>query len=138
MSSNITKWVLILALIAFVGWDIFLAFDGIPGNTISEVTLRYTGNIVIPVILLVGFVMGHLFWPQHITRPKGENVMWNWLKGKKSNIIAVAIAGVTVAGAAGYIDDETRNILLGLLGGGGLAALRAGVEASGPKVAKKK
>lgn len=52
----------------------------------------------------------------------------NFLKGKKTYIIAGLIGVVTVAAALGYIGDETKITLIGLLGGGGLATLRAGVS----------
>ena len=49
------------------------------------------------------------------------------LKGKKTYIAAAAIALVTVAYYFGWIDAEAWNMLLGLLGAGGLAAARAAI-----------
>lgn len=54
-------------------------------------------------------------------------------ENNKTYIIAVVIGLLTTAKALGWIDDKTFEILLGLLGAGGLAALRAGVTKSGPQ-----
>ena len=59
-----TRWILMAGIVALIVWDVLLASNDIPGDTISEVTLQYTGDIIIPVILGVGFLLGHLFWPQ--------------------------------------------------------------------------
>ena len=56
----------------------------------------------------------------------------DFLKGKKTYLIAVAVGLLAAAKALGYIDDETVATLTVLLGGGGLATLRAGM-ASAPK-----
>lgn len=50
------------------------------------------------------------------------------LKGYKSYIIAGLIAAVTVVRHLGLIDDSLYNALLGFLGAGGIAALRAGMK----------
>lgn len=49
------------------------------------------------------------------------------LRGKKTYIIAFIIAGVSLAQGFGWIDQTVANILFGILGGGGLAALRDGI-----------
>ena len=49
------------------------------------------------------------------------------VKGYKTYLSAGGIAAITLLHALGYIDDATFQMLLGLLGAGGLAALRAGV-----------
>ena len=54
------------------------------------------------------------------------------MSGWKTYAFAAAIAGVTFAKAMGWITLELYEIILGLLGAGGLAALRAGVTKSGP------
>ena len=51
-----------------------------------------------------------------------------YLKGKKSYIIAAGGAVVIGLYLAGVLDLTTTNILLGLLGFGGIAALRAGMK----------
>lgn len=47
------------------------------------------------------------------------------LKGKKSYIIAVALGLVVALHAAGVLSDEAYQLLLGLLGAGGVAAIRS-------------
>lgn len=49
------------------------------------------------------------------------------LSGKKTYLSAAGIAAVTLAHALGYINDGTFQMLIGLLGACGLAALRNGV-----------
>ncbi len=53
--------------------------------------------------------------------------------GKKTYIVAAAVALAVFAHSLGWIDDNTFQVILGLLGAGGLAALRAGVTKSGPQ-----
>lgn len=55
----------------------------------------------------------------------------NFLKGKKTYIIAVLIATTTFLLHAGLINDEIYKTIIGLLGALGLSTLRAGVT-SGP------
>lgn len=56
--------------------------------------------------------------------------MLNFLKGKKTYILA-ALAGVTVfCNAVGWIDSGTTATILGLLGAGGLATIRHGINTS--------
>jgi len=47
--------------------------------------------------------------------------------GYKTYAVAACIAAITVVHSLGYIDEATRDTLLGLFVGGGLATLRAGV-----------
>ena len=49
------------------------------------------------------------------------------LTGKKTYLSAAGIAAVTVMHSLGYLNDEAFQVLVGLLGAGGLAALRAAV-----------
>jgi hypothetical protein len=56
-----------------------------------------------------------------------------WLAGKKTYLVAASIALVTFAHSMVWVDDATYAALLGLLGAGGLATLRAGVTKSGPQ-----
>jgi len=54
------------------------------------------------------------------------------MNGHKTYIMAGLIGLATVAKTLGWIDNTVYEIVLGLLGAGGLAALRAGVAKSGP------
>ena len=49
------------------------------------------------------------------------------MEGYKTYIMAGLIALAVFAKTLGWIDQQTFEILLGLFGAGGLAALRAGV-----------
>ena len=55
----------------------------------------------------------------------------NFLTGKKTYLIAGAVALATFAHIMGWLDDGVYQMICGLLGAGGLAALRAGVTKSG-------
>lgn len=50
------------------------------------------------------------------------------LKGKRTYLVAVLVGVVAVLGHLGYLSPEAQATLLGLLGAGGLASLRAGVK----------
>ncbi len=52
------------------------------------------------------------------------------LSGYRTYLIAIALATVTAAQYLGWITTETAVALYGVLGAGGLAALRAGVSKS--------
>ena len=54
----------------------------------------------------------------------------DFLKGKKTYLIAAAVGLVTVAHQLGWIDADTYKVVLGFLGAGGLATLRAGVNSA--------
>lgn len=58
--------------------------------------------------------------------------MLAWLMGKKTYLVALGMAFLSFAKSLEWIDDTTYQTLLGLLGGTGLATLRAGVTKSGP------
>jgi len=47
--------------------------------------------------------------------------------GYKTYLCAIGIGLAATAHALGFIDDATYQTLIGILGAGGLAALRAGV-----------
>ena len=51
--------------------------------------------------------------------------------GYKTYLFAFLIALATFAKVMGWIDEKTYEMILALLGAGGLAALRAGVAKSG-------
>jgi uncharacterized membrane protein len=48
----------------------------------------------------------------------------DFLKGKKTYIIALLIGLLSAAKALGYVDEGTFQTVMALLTGGGLAALR--------------
>lgn len=50
------------------------------------------------------------------------------LKGYKTYFIAAAVGAVTVFYYLGYMDGDTYSAVLGFLGAGGLATLRAGIK----------
>jgi len=52
----------------------------------------------------------------------------DWLNGKKTYLIAIAIGAVSVVHQLGWIDSAAYTTIVGLLGAGGLGTLRAGVE----------
>ena len=54
-------------------------------------------------------------------------------EGKKTYIIAALIALAVFAKQLGWIDQQTLDALYGILGAGGLAALRAGIDKGGSK-----
>ena len=57
--------------------------------------------------------------------------MTEWLSGKKSYIIAACVGLVVAARFLNLLDETTYQVLLGLLGAGGIASLRAGITKSG-------
>ena len=57
-----------------------------------------------------------------------EGLSMNALQGYRTYIIAGLIGLVTAGYHLGYIDSITYQTLLGVLGAGGLATLRAGIN----------
>ncbi len=55
------------------------------------------------------------------------------LNGWKTYFCAAALIGLSVAHNLGYVQNDLYDILLPILGGGGLAALRSAVTKSGPQ-----
>ncbi|MFZ5448596.1 MAG: hypothetical protein ACOZFS_08190 [Thermodesulfobacteriota bacterium] len=55
------------------------------------------------------------------------------LNGWKTYVFAAALIGLSVAHSYGYVSNELYDILLPILGGGGLAALRSAVTKNGPQ-----
>lgn len=51
--------------------------------------------------------------------------MLKFLQGKRTYLVALAVAAVTVANYLGYLTQAQHDTILGLLGAGGLAALRS-------------
>lgn len=63
MTKIVTKVLMLSIAIVLIGWDIYVAANDIPGDTISELTLSWA--FMHPVIpFAVGVLCGHLFWPQ--------------------------------------------------------------------------
>jgi hypothetical protein len=58
------------------------------------------------------------------------------LNGKKTYITAVVLGLASFALAMGWLTKEQYQVIVGLLGSLGLAALRSGVTKSGPDTAK--
>lgn len=54
------------------------------------------------------------------------------LSGKKTYLAAAGLALASFALAMGWLEREQYELIVGLLGSLGLAALRAGVTKSGP------
>ena len=55
------------------------------------------------------------------------------LEGKKTYLVALGVAIATAAHQLGWIDTALYQTILGLLGAGGIAALRSGVNKGGGK-----
>lgn len=63
----VTAAVLIIVAVALIGFDIFLEIHAGDAATISQVV--YWGARTCPAIAFAaGFLCGHLFWPQNVTR----------------------------------------------------------------------
>ena len=58
------------------------------------------------------------------------------LDGKKTYITAVVVALASFAVAMGWLSKEQYQVILGLLGSLGLAALRSGIEKGSPDKAR--
>jgi len=54
--------------------------------------------------------------------------MKDFLRGKKTYIIAACVAVIAAAQYLGFVPADVAATLYGLLGAGGLATLRAGVS----------
>lgn len=58
----------IFLIIAFLGYDVHLALDGVPGNTWSEIARKFgTISTVLPFIW--GILAGHFFHPDSLRSP---------------------------------------------------------------------
>lgn len=60
--------------------------------------------------------------------------MIDFLKGKKTYLVVALIFAVNAAYGAGYIDKETRDTLIQLLGAGAVATVAAKVNRVDKKV----
>jgi hypothetical protein len=68
--AKVTAAIIVVGLLYFfgtIGWDVFVATDGIKCNTISEESQRWAVIHMGPVcafVFLLGFLAGHVLWPQ--------------------------------------------------------------------------
>tara|TARA_Y100000296_G_scaffold44840_1_gene51427 strand:- start:901 stop:1110 length:210 start_codon:yes stop_codon:yes gene_type:complete len=62
-----------------------------------------------------------------VKRSKGGGKFMEFLKGKKTYLLAFTAAVIVGLQLAGYIDKELANELLKLIGAGSLVTLRLGV-----------
>jgi hypothetical protein len=60
-----TVGICVALTLAIVAWDVLLATDKVKGNTISEVVLG-SARRYLPLAFLLGYLMGHLTWPQTV------------------------------------------------------------------------
>ena len=62
-TKTVTVLLLLVAVVILGGWDVVVAANARPGDTISEIVLE--ASLRRPIIpFVVGVVCGHLFWPQ--------------------------------------------------------------------------
>lgn len=67
-TRKVTISILVAAVLALIAWDVVVAMNPTPGDTISEITLAFAmRHPALP--FAVGVVCGHLFWSQ---RPRKE------------------------------------------------------------------
>jgi len=62
-TSRVTRTVLLICILIACGWDVFVAWNSVPGDTISEMVFAFVHQNP-TVSFLVGYVCGHLFWGQ--------------------------------------------------------------------------
>lgn len=63
-TKKVTISLLVAAVLALIAWDVVVAMNPTPGDTISEITLAFAmRHPALP--FAVGVVCGHLFWPQY-------------------------------------------------------------------------
>lgn len=63
-TRKVTISILVAAVLALIAWDVVVAMNPTPGDTISEITLAFAmRHPALP--FAVGVVCGHLFWPQY-------------------------------------------------------------------------
>lgn len=85
-AKRVTVGLLIAVIAALIGWDIYVASNGVRGDTISEITLAFSRK-VITLPLALGVVVGHLLWPTTKPRP-------GWMSA--SILVAVGVIGIVV------------------------------------------
>lgn len=70
-TRNITIIIMAVVFVGLIGWDIYVFLNDTEGDTISEITLSFTQKhtgMLVAIVWSLGFLMGHLFWPQRIKR----------------------------------------------------------------------
>jgi hypothetical protein len=82
-------------------------------------------------IWILGTLLIFPRWYLATEKETSMDVLNGLLGGKKTYLIALAVGLVTAAQALGWIDSEIYQVILGFLGAGGLATLRAGVTSAG-------
>lgn len=60
-AAQITAWVCIAAVLLLAAYDIYLAANGVPGDTISEV-MRTVARKHPIIPFAAGVIFGHFFW----------------------------------------------------------------------------
>ena len=53
-------WTMVSFGLSLIGWDVALAFDAIPRNTISELIATASAHPILP--FLIGILFGHFGW----------------------------------------------------------------------------
>jgi acid phosphatase family membrane protein YuiD len=67
-------WTLIfmaITLVSIAVYDTMMAINDVDGDTISEITLKWAMGHPIAVVcfgIALGTLLGHLFWPQFISK----------------------------------------------------------------------
>ena len=62
-TASLTLAIALLILVAIIGgWDIWVAFGTAEGRSVSEILYTW-GQRFPPVVLFLGLLLGHLFWP---------------------------------------------------------------------------
>jgi hypothetical protein len=64
-----------VAAAGLIAWDVVVATNRTPGDTISEVTLGFASRYPIAgfgIGLVIGIIFGHLLWPQYPADPTKE------------------------------------------------------------------
>ena len=62
-TASLTLAITLLVLVAIIGgWDIWVAFGTVEGRSVSEILYTW-GQRFPPLVLLIGLLLGHLFWP---------------------------------------------------------------------------
>jgi hypothetical protein len=71
-TRTITLVLMFVAAAGLIAWDVVVATNRTPGDTISEVTLGFFMRHPIATFaigLVLGIILGHLTWPQFPTDP---------------------------------------------------------------------
>ena len=66
-TRTLTLIFMAVVLVAIAVYDTIVAINGVPGDTISEITLAWARQHPIAVVcfgIALGILLGHLFWPQ--------------------------------------------------------------------------